>query len=129
MLLALTSFTTTAANQVVTSNADSGAGTLRQAITDVGSGETITFNLSTGNETIIIASELLINKSLTIDGANTAGSGVPVTVQVTTPATSPYRVFNIAVLGTVTINNLIMYGSLVNEFFPAPICFIQLKKV
>ncbi len=56
-------FTATAANQVVTSNGDSGAGTLRQAIADVGAGETITFNLSAGNETIILTSDELLFKN------------------------------------------------------------------
>ena len=44
-----------AANQVVTNNNDSGAGSLRQALSDVGDGEGITFNLTEGNETITVA--------------------------------------------------------------------------
>jgi hypothetical protein len=36
-----------AADQVVINTNDSGAGSLRQAIADVGTGETITFNLTT----------------------------------------------------------------------------------
>ena len=71
---ALTLFTQ-AADQVVTNNANSGAGSFRQAITDVTAGGTITFNLSAGNETITIASELVIIKAMTINGANTSGSG------------------------------------------------------
>ncbi len=69
-----------AADQLVANNNDSGAGSLRQAIADVGVGETITFNLSSGNETIILASTLTVDKNLTIDGDNTAGSGVNVTL-------------------------------------------------
>ena len=66
---------TMAADVVVTNNGNSGAGSLRQAITDVTAGGIISFNLPAGNETITITSELAINKSLTINGANTAGSG------------------------------------------------------
>ena len=100
-----------AADQVVVNNNDSGDGSLRQAIADVDDGEKITFNLAAGNEIITILSELAIAKSLTIDGANTAGSGVQVTVKVTTPGPdgSAYRVFNITA-GTVNINNLVMQG-------------------
>ncbi len=100
-----------AADQVVTTNADSGAGSLRQAIVDAGDGDTITFNLSSGNETIIISSELAIAESLTIDGSNTAGSGTAVTVQVTTPGTSAWRVFSVNNAGKITtIENMTIRG-------------------
>ena len=61
-----------AADQVVTSNSDSGVGTLREAIAAVGSGETITFNLGAGDETITLTSQISISDSMTIDGSNTA---------------------------------------------------------
>ncbi len=95
ILVLITGVNLYAANQVVTNNNDSGAGSLRQAISDVGDGEEITFNLTTGNETITILSELSVTftKTISIDGDNTAGSGTNVTVQVTTPGTSTYRVF------------------------------------
>jgi hypothetical protein len=60
---------------------------LRQAILDIewsgSDGDEITFNLSGGNETITISSALssglpsatIFQKSFTIDGDNTAGSG------------------------------------------------------
>ncbi len=82
-----------AADQVVTSNAGAGNNTLRTAIINVGAGETITFNLSAGNETIVITEDLEIYESLTIDGSNTAGSGTSVTIQVTVPGTTDERVF------------------------------------
>jgi len=108
------SVTLFATDQVVTSNADDGGGaltTLREAIAAVGTGETITFNLSSGNETITISSELSITESLTINGSNEAGSGVDVTVQVTTPGTSTYRVFNINASGkTITLSNMTIKG-------------------
>ena len=68
LLIAITlSMGLMAADQVVTSNGDSGEGTLRQAITDVGNGETITFNI-VGNDVITITSELGITESMTING-------------------------------------------------------------
>jgi len=108
-----------AADQVVTSNADSGAGTLRQALLDVTASGTITFNLAGGSETITILSDLVpAVDNLTIDGNNSAGSGTDVTIQVTTPGTSTYRVFslnpNIGIGGeglvNTTLKNLTMKG-------------------
>jgi hypothetical protein len=56
-----------AANTVVTNNADSGPGSLRNAIANASSGDTITFD---DDYTITLASELqIINKTLTITGA------------------------------------------------------------
>jgi Secretion system C-terminal sorting domain/Right handed beta helix region len=103
-----------AANQVVTSNADDGGGgliTLREAIAAVGEGEEITFDLASGNETITLASELYISKSLTIDGSNASGSGTEIIVQASaTAGTATHRVFNITA-GTVTISDMtIRYG-------------------
>jgi len=65
---------------IVTSNADSGPNTLRQAIADVADGGDITFKLLATNEQITLLSPLTINKSLTIDGDNLLGSGVDVEV-------------------------------------------------
>jgi CSLREA domain-containing protein len=56
----------------VTSGADSGAGTLRQAITDACEGATITFDDALSGETIHLASTLTIFKDLTIDGSSLA---------------------------------------------------------
>src|SRR5215831_6272567 len=55
---------------MVTSTADSGAGTLRQAIADAAAGDTIEFGLSLSYPaTITLTSEtLLIDKNLTIQG-------------------------------------------------------------
>ncbi|MBI5567109.1 MAG: Ig-like domain repeat protein [Chloroflexi bacterium] len=50
---------------IVTSNADSGAGTLRQAIADVCAGGTITFD---GDYTITLDSQLTIGQDVTING-------------------------------------------------------------
>ncbi len=54
-----------AATITVTSAADSGPGTLRQAILDAASGDTINFSLPSGTTEITLTSnELLINRSL-----------------------------------------------------------------
>ncbi|MDH6535715.1 putative outer membrane repeat protein [Parabacteroides sp. PM5-20] len=64
------------ADQVVTNNNDSGAGSLRQAIIDATAGETITFD--SGITAITLNTEITIDKPLTIDGKKavtiTAGS-------------------------------------------------------
>ncbi len=107
-----------AATNTVTSNANAGAGSLRQAIADAGAGDVIEFNLSAGNETISIASDLLLTNSVTIDGANTAGSGVAVTVQVTTPGTSAWRVFmigDVVAMPSCTIQNMTIKGGAVTD--------------
>jgi hypothetical protein len=55
---------------VVTSVADAGPGTLRQAVADANTGDTITFDVGV-NRSITLNGEILINnKSLIIDGAN-----------------------------------------------------------
>ncbi|MFN3349962.1 beta strand repeat-containing protein [Pseudorhodoplanes sp.] len=52
----------------VTSNADSGAGSLRQAIIDAAAGDTIVFHADLAGQTITLASQITINKDLTING-------------------------------------------------------------
>ena len=69
-----------AANIVVTSNADSGAGTLRAAVATANGNsqdDTITFNLPTGSRTITLASQIEFTEATktTIDGGT---SGVTV---------------------------------------------------
>ena len=53
---------------IVTNSADQGNGTLRQAVLDAQSGDTIKFDSSLSNETITLTSGLWLNKSLTFDG-------------------------------------------------------------
>src|SRR6266496_3534151 len=85
-----------AATITVINTSDSGAGSLRQAISDSSSGDTINFDSSLNGQTITLTSdELFINKNLTITGpganllainGNTAnrvfdiGSGITVTI-------------------------------------------------
>jgi len=108
--------TTGSFSTVVTSNADDGGtGTLRYIIANCDEGATITFNLSSSNETIsLLTEDIDITKSLTIDGDNSAGSGTNVTVQVETPGSggSAYRVFN-TIIGsgkTVSLSNMTIKG-------------------
>jgi len=98
------------ANQVVTNNNDSGAGSLRQTIADVGAGEEITFSIA-GSDTVSVESHLSISgKSMAIDGYNNA-TGNNVTVQVTTPGTSTHRVFHIDASGeSINISNMTIKG-------------------
>jgi hypothetical protein len=58
-----------ASTLVVTSTSDSGPGTLRQAIAEAGSGDTITFAPALSSQTITLSSTLVIDKDLTIDGS------------------------------------------------------------
>jgi len=58
----------------VTSNVDSGAGSLRQAIADVCAGGTITIDSSLASQTLTLTSgDLTITKDMTIDGSNAPG--------------------------------------------------------
>jgi len=54
----------------VSNTADSGKGSLRQAISDANSGDTIRFNQALANKTIKLDEQLVIDKSLTIDGSD-----------------------------------------------------------
>ncbi len=58
----------------VTSQTDSGPGSLRQAIASAKAGDTIKFASSLSNKSITLSSgQLTVNKNLTIDGAGAAG--------------------------------------------------------
>jgi hypothetical protein len=90
----------------VTSNADSGAGSLRAAITSATSGDTITFNA--GMTISLTSGELAISKNLTIDG-DLDNNG---TADVTIDAGYHSRVLHITA-GTVTLDGLtIQHGLL-----------------
>jgi cysteine-rich repeat protein/predicted outer membrane repeat protein len=78
---------------VVTTDADSGADSLRAKIADA-SCDTITFN---GNYTIRLASQLTIDRNVTIDGAGYA---------VTISGENTVRVFNVNSNVTVALNSL-----------------------
>ena len=89
----------------VTSAGDSGAWTLRQAILDSASGDTINFSLPPGTTAITLTSDqLLINKNLTI-----TGHGANLVSVVRGRATGQpffhFRIFDIT-LGSVSISGL-----------------------
>jgi hypothetical protein len=87
-------------NPVVMNNADSGAGSLRQAILDACDGSTITF-ANTVASPITLASELAVDKNLTIQG--------PGANALTISGNNAVRVFNIGSVNpavTVTISGL-----------------------
>lgn len=72
----------------VTSNADSGAGSIREAIAIAQPGDTIQFDASLANQTITLTTgQLEIDKDLIIDGANAPGLIVS--------GNNTYRVINV----------------------------------
>jgi CSLREA domain-containing protein len=87
----------------VTTTADSGAGSLRKAIADAASGDTINFNLSGCPCTITLTSgELLINKNLTIQG--------PGATNLTVSGNMASRVFSMNAGISVTLDGLRVSG-------------------
>src|SRR6185503_17258396 len=91
-------------NPIVTSTADSGAGTLRDAVANVCSGSTITFNLAgAGPHTITLTTgELAVTKNVTIN----TNSGESITVS----GNNASRVFNINSGKTASIIGLTLTG-------------------
>ena len=57
----------------VTSNADSGPGTLRQALFDIVAGGTINFNLPANTKIVLNGRALVIDKNMVIDGSTGTG--------------------------------------------------------
>ena len=85
-----------AATITVTNGSNTGAGSLRNAISTATAGDIIVFS---GVTTVSLSSgELLINKNLTING----GSGVTITRL----SSSAFRIFNIGGGSSVSLNNL-----------------------
>jgi hypothetical protein len=103
---ALDGYALSLATITVTSNANSGAGTLRQAITDAISGDTITFNA--GMTIALSSGELSIGKNLTIDG-DVDNNG---TADVTIDANYTSRVLSIT-SGAVALEGLVLREGLV----------------
>jgi uncharacterized repeat protein (TIGR01451 family) len=90
---------------IVTTNADSGAGSLRQAIHDACAGGTITFDMTPGHVVspiTLTSAELVISKDLTIQGP---GANL-LTVQRSAAGGTPnFRIFNVT-SGTANISGL-----------------------
>ena len=92
-------------NPIVTSTADSGAGTLREALANVCTGNTITFNIAgPGPDTITLTTgELVVGKNATINYTNPTKS-------LTISGNNLSRVFNINSGKTVSIIGLTISG-------------------
>jgi hypothetical protein len=97
---ALTNLPDCANNVTVTSNADNGAGSLRQAIANVCADGTIDF---AGDTTIALASTLTIDKNLTIDGT---GYDVTISGDTNGDDTGDVRVFWVNSGVTADLNSL-----------------------
>jgi predicted outer membrane repeat protein len=64
----LWSVSSSAATLTVTSSADSGAGSLRATVAAAGAGDVIQFDASLTGQVILLASQITVNKALTIEG-------------------------------------------------------------
>jgi hypothetical protein len=107
------------AKTVVVNHRGSGPGGLKQVLDSLQAGDAVVFNLPRDSETVVIDSQLVLSKSLSIDGSNSAGSGRPVVLKV--PVTygeakanpllkaSPFRVLKITA-GMVSLRNLSIQG-------------------
>ena len=95
-----------AATLIVTNTSDSDPGSLRQAIANAGSGDTINFDSSLGSYSIIdLFSPLTIDKNLTID-ASSLSNPLPINLR----GASNIQIQN----STVTISNLIIQNGFNN---------------
>ncbi|MDT5063794.1 MAG: hypothetical protein QOH63_4253, partial [Acidobacteriota bacterium] len=94
-------------NPLVTSNADSGPGSLRQAIQDACVGDTITFADNLVGPITLTSGELLIDKTLTINGP---GANILAVQRSTVSGTPNFRIFDVnngiaATISGLTISN------------------------
>ena len=83
----------TAAAVPVTNTDDSGPGSLRAAISSAQSGDQIVFSLPANSTITLTSGELLIDKSLTINGP---GANLLTVQRSTAVGTPDFRIFNIA---------------------------------
>lgn len=90
-----------AAVVVVTNTDDSGAGSLRQAIADAAPGTVIQFDAALAGATIVVSSQLEVDKALTIEGSATNGltiSGGLSTRVIWVPAAGNLTLRNVSVV-------------------------------
>jgi hypothetical protein len=90
-----------AATLIVTTTNDSGPGSLRQAVIDAAPGDTINFDPSLAGQTIVLSSEINLDKDLSIDG-----SGLDPAVEISGNLTG--RIFNIPSNSSVTLESLLI---------------------
>ncbi len=90
---------------VVTTNSDSGPGSLRQAVKDACDGSTITFSGSVASPINLTTAELLISKNLTIQGP---GANLLTVQRSSAGGTPDFRIFNVnlASPGVVTFSGI-----------------------
>ena len=94
----------TGATVVVTSTADAGAGSLRDAIANAADGSLIQFDPSIAGQTITLATELLVTgKSITIEGPQASGMTL-------SQGGATTRVIEVDFLSGLTIRNLTITG-------------------
>jgi uncharacterized repeat protein (TIGR01451 family) len=107
---------------VVTTNANSGPGSLRQAIFDACPGSTITFDMSQVVSPITLTNgQLVIDKNLTISGP---GANLLTVQRIVIPKAAAFRIFNVTVatgegFGAVTISGLTITSGLAQGSFPS----------
>ena len=107
----LVALSTQAATITVINTNDSGAGSLRQALLDIVDGDTIDFDPSLNGQTITLAgSELLVNKSVSING--------PGPNNVTIDGNHTSRVFHVSGGVIATIDGLTVTNGSASGFFP-----------
>src|SRR4029453_18520303 len=105
-------FSTQAATITVTNTNDSDAGSLRQALVDAVDGDTINFDSSLNGQTLTLTSgELLVNKSVTING--------PGPNNLTVDGNHASRVFQVSGGVTATIAGLSITNGFVSSNFGA----------
>lgn len=92
-----------AATLTVTNTADSGAGSLRQAILDAASGDTINFSLPANSTITLTSVELAVNKSLTITGP---GADMLTVQRSTAGGTPSFRILHFSGVSDITISGL-----------------------
>jgi hypothetical protein len=93
-----------AATLIVTSTADSGAGSLREAIVAAIDGDTIQFDAVLDGQTILLTSdELVIDKNIAIHGLGSKQLAVQRSTEGGIPA---FRIFHVMPSHTVTIRGL-----------------------
>ncbi|HEU0208553.1 MAG TPA: choice-of-anchor Q domain-containing protein, partial [Candidatus Udaeobacter sp.] len=103
---------TFAATISVTSSADSGSGTLRQALADAQNGDTIAFALNLPATISLTSGELLIDKNITI-----SGTGAQLLTVARAQGAPHFRIFHITPGRTVTIQGLTITNGYINFGF------------
>ena len=100
------------ANLVVTSTADSGADSLRQALADAGSGDTITFHGSLSGQTIVLTNgQITVTNSLFID-ASALSDGIAI------DGNASSRIFKFSTNTTNILTGLVLTNGLVIGISP-----------